>query len=75
MDITAVYIAIRCPLCGRVLAETDGARLYLSDSASTTKDTRLDCRGRLIADRHVRCDGRKVWRAAVCYTVAQEVTV
>lgn len=71
MDMPAVYIAIRCknPQCkdrGRVLAETDGARLLLPDGAYIKVSVPVCC---------PTCASAQKWVPAVCYTVCEEVAV
>lgn len=58
MDMPAVYIAIRCknPQCkdrGRVLAETDGARLWFGDVLYVERPQTFHC---------AACGWRVVWK-------------
>lgn len=64
-------IAIRCknPQCrdrGRVLAETDGARLWFGDTLYVERAQTFHC---------AACDWRVVWQPRACYTVREEVAV
>lgn len=62
-------IAIRCknPQCrdrGRVLAETDGARLLLPDGAYIKVRVPVCC---------PTCESAQTWVPAMCYSVREEV--
>lgn len=53
--------ALRCPRCGRVIAETDGQLLYIGGGIARRLIT-LGCAGRAENGRTLPCHGVVVWK-------------